>query len=137
MIPFDAPAFVPLKDQVITARVNKIYDGDTITVVLSPNKDDQYYKYQVRLIGIDTPEMKIAAQKEHAVAARNHLVTAITNGAELSNVECLVKLHCKGTDKYGRILAKVFKDDIDLCEMMINDGHANPYDGGTKMNFSG
>lgn len=134
MIPFDAPAFVPLKGRKITARVNKVYDGDTITVVLATA--EQHFKYRVRLVGIDTPELKIAEQKERGLAARAHLLEAITGGRDLEESECLVDLECEGADKYGRILARVYKDGKDLSQMMLDDGFANPYDGGTKLEFS-
>jgi micrococcal nuclease len=35
-------------------------------------------------------------------------------------------------DKYFRIDATVFADSVDISELMISNGHAVQYDGGTK-----
>ena len=35
-----------------------VYDGDSITVVFMPKGLDTYYKYTIRLTGIDTPEIR-------------------------------------------------------------------------------
>ena len=36
----------------------KVYDGYTITVVFQPFPDTPFYKYNIRLNGIDTPELR-------------------------------------------------------------------------------
>ena len=35
-------------------------------------------------------------------------------------------------DKYGRPLAIIYKDNININEMLVKDGYAKEYDGGTK-----
>ncbi len=35
-------------------------------------------------------------------------------------------------DKYGRPLARIYYENKDINELMIEKGHAKPYDGGTK-----
>lgn len=135
MIPVDVPNFVPFTGQKVTGRVAKIYDGDTVTVVLP--MADSYYKFRVRIDGIDTPEMKVLEQKESAIKARNYLAMLITGHEtpDLTEYEYLIDLECRGTDKYGRLLAKALVSGVDLGQKMIDAGHANPYDGGTKLSF--
>ena len=36
----------------------KVYDGDTITVAFIPKGLKDFYKYTIRLNGIDSPEIK-------------------------------------------------------------------------------
>lgn len=45
-----------LNNMIFDAKVIKVYDGDTITVVF--NYNNKYYKWNCRLNGIDTPEIK-------------------------------------------------------------------------------
>ena len=35
-------------------------------------------------------------------------------------------------DKYGRILVKVYKNNVDINQWMIDQGHGYPYYGGKK-----
>lgn len=43
-----------------------------------------------------------------------------------------IKLKNIGRDKYFRILAEVWADDVSLSKAMLDAGLAKPYDGGTK-----
>lgn len=108
-------------------KVCKVYDGDTITIVSKlPYDGSPFYKFSVRLNGIDTPEIKgkTAAEKELAKKARDAL-SGLINGKviELKNV-------C--TEKYGRLLADVYIDDIHVNQWMVDQKYAVRYDGGTK-----
>ena len=70
----DAKPFVP---QITEGRVVKVYDGDTITIVAKlPYKDSEYYRFSVRLLGIDTAEMK-GPKKDRATKARDALSARI------------------------------------------------------------
>jgi endonuclease YncB( thermonuclease family) len=37
-----------------------------------------------------------------------------------------------GIDKYGRVLANVYSEQINLSQWMLDNGHAVQYNGGTK-----
>lgn len=103
-------------------RVVDIYDGDTFTVIIEFQK--KYIKYPVRLYGIDTCEMKSKDKdsKELAYKARELLYNLITDD-KLDDYKCkrtdirqklndkiyLVRLDIIGLEKYGRLLAKVYK----------------------------
>jgi len=116
----------PYVPPVKRGRVIKVYDGDTITIATRLPYDQTVYRFSVRLLGIDCAEIKgkTAAEKECAVRARNALITKILGKTVvLKNVKL---------EKYGRILADVYVDDIHINAWMLEEGLAVPYDGGTK-----
>jgi endonuclease YncB( thermonuclease family) len=109
-------------------RVIKVYDGDTITIASKlPFNDSPLYRLSVRLNGIDTPEIKGKNDDEKTAAknARDALTALILNKyVTLKNIQ---------SEKYGRILAEVYIDDLCLNEWMIKERYALKYDGGTKV----
>lgn len=109
-------------------RVIKVYDGDTITIASKlPFNDSPLYRLSVRLNGIDTPEIKGKNDDEKTAAknARDALTTLILNKyVTLKNIQ---------SEKYGRILAEVYIDELCLNEWMIKERYALKYDGGTKV----
>lgn len=111
-------------------RVIKVYDGDTITIASKlPYDNSPLYRLSVRLNGIDTPEMKGKdvgeEEKEVAKKAQEFVSNLILNKyVRLENVK---------SEKYGRILADVFINDIHLNELLLRERYAVKYDGGTKI----
>lgn len=109
-------------------RVIKVYDGDTITIASKlPFYDSPLYRLSVRLNSIDTPEIKGKNEDEKKAAkiARDALSSLILNKyVTLKNIQ---------SEKYGRILADVYLDDLWLNEWMIKERYAVKYDGGTKL----
>ena len=108
-------------------RVVKTYDCDTITVVAPV--EDTLYRWSVRLDGIDAPEIrsKVPREAKCAKAGRHYLAQRILGET--------VKLEIKKSDKYGRLLCRVFYGGSDMSEEMIDNGYAQAYDGGKKSNF--
>jgi endonuclease YncB( thermonuclease family) len=108
-------------------KVIKVYDGDTITIAAKlPFEDAVIYRFSVRLNGIDTPEIKGKTddEKEAAKNVRNALTELILNkNITLKNVN---------NEKYGRILADVYLDDLHINEWLVKERFAVRYDGGTK-----
>jgi endonuclease YncB( thermonuclease family) len=108
-------------------KVIKVYDGDTITIAAKlPYKESPVYKFQVRLLGIDTPEIKGHCEKEKdlAVIARDALHDKIFGKiVELKNVS---------NEKYGRILADIYLDTLHINKWLLDAKYAVPYNGGTK-----
>lgn len=110
-------------------KVIKVYDADTITIASKlPYDESPLYRLSVRLNGIDTPEIKGKGisdeEKESAKSARDFVHNLIFNKyVRLENIE---------SEKYGRILADVYIDDIHLNEVLIKERYAVKYDGGTK-----
>jgi endonuclease YncB( thermonuclease family) len=120
-------AFVP---PITCGKVIKVYDGDTITVASKlPHMDEPIYRFSVRLAGIDTPEIKgkTIHEKELAVAARDALNNLIFGK--------IVYFKNVSTEKYGRILADVYFENIHINSWMLEQNYAVPYFGGTKKNF--
>jgi endonuclease YncB( thermonuclease family) len=109
-------------------RVIKVYDGDTITIASKlPFNESPLYRLSVRFNGIDTPEIKGKSEDEKKAAkvAKEALLDLILNKyVTLKNIK---------SEKYGRILADVYLDDLWLNEWMIKECYAVKYDGGTKI----
>ena len=118
---------VPFVVPVSGGEVIKVYDGDTITIAAQmPFKGSPLYRLPVRLIGIDTPEIKGKSEDEISVAkeARDALSALILHkNIVLKNV---------ATEKYGRILADVYLDELHINKWLIEQRFAVKYDGGTK-----
>jgi micrococcal nuclease len=118
-------AFVP---PITSGKVIKVYDGDTITIAAKlPHDSSPVYRFPVRLLGIDTPEIKgaNAHEKELAKKARDALSSRILGK--------IVYLEDISTEKYGRLLATVFYENTNMNNWMLDQKHAVPYDGGTKL----
>ena len=108
-------------------QVIKVYDGDSITIAAYlPMYNSPLFRFSVRLNGIDTAEIKGKTEEEITAAkeARDALSKLILHKEIiLKNV---------ATEKYGRILADVYLDDLCINEWLINERYAVKYDGGTK-----
>lgn len=116
--------FVP---KIKECKVIKVYDGDTITVAAFLKGDPECYKFQVRLNGIDSPEMRglNENEKKHAIVSRDALSGEI--------LDQIVTLDVKGNEKYGRVLADVIHNGTNMNDWMIQKGYAVKYDGGKKV----
>ena len=103
------------------------YDGDTITVNIPNVHPLLGNEISVRLLSVDTAEIRTDddCEKEMALAAKLFVENEIMNAKKihLYNVE---------RDKYFRIGAVVIVDGYDLSEKLIDSGLAYYYDGGTK-----
>ena len=118
---------VPFVPPVTYGKVIKVYDGDTITIATKlPYPQSPVYRIAVRLNGIDTPEIKGQTQKEKDLA--KHIRDTLQ--AKLMNK--VVQLKNTSSEKYGRLLADVYLDDVCINDWMIEQGFAVKYSGGTK-----
>jgi len=123
--------FFTLKGYQTIAKVVKVYDGDTMTVVFFFEGKPQ--KFRVRLLKIDTAEIKSSNPNEckWAYKAKNRLIELIDDD--------LVYLVCGKWDKYGRLLVDVYKDSdcfITFNDLLIEENLAYEYLGKTKQTFS-
>ena len=118
---------VPFVFPIAGGTVIDVYDGDTITIASKmPYDESPLYRFHVRLNGIDSAEIKTknATEKEAAKMAKNALQAIILQkSVVLKNVK---------NEKYGRILADVYLDDLHLNQWMVDNRYAVPYDGKTK-----
>jgi endonuclease YncB( thermonuclease family) len=108
---------------IVHAKCVDVYDGDTCQCIFFLHGEPT--RFSIRILGIDTPELRTGMHKEEAKEARDVLRTLI-----LDNI---VKLHCHKWDKYGRLLADIETiDGVNVSAYMIQQGHAVAYDGGKK-----
>jgi micrococcal nuclease len=116
-----------LENYETTAKCVNVYDGDTVKLVFP--YQGQIYRWNCRLDGIDTPEMrtKIKKEKDLAIKGRDYLRGLILNK--------LVQVKCGEFDKYGRTLVRITYNGIDVNTSLVTNGYANLYDGGTKKIF--
>lgn len=109
-------------------QVVRNYDADTITVNI-PGVHSLFGKnVGVRILGIDTPEIKGANECESASAKEAKEVVALV----LKRAK-RVDLKKIGRDKYFRILAEVWVDESEsIADVLISKGLAYQYFGETK-----
>ena len=110
-------------------KVTRVVDGDTIDVDLDLGFDI-IYKCRVRLYGIDTPESRTRDKDEkvRGKLAAKFLQDAISNG---KNVILQTQLKdSKG--KFGRVLASVVVDEININQQMVINHLAVRYEGQSK-----
>lgn len=118
---------IPFVPPLTEGIVVKVYDGDTITIASKmPWKDSPYYRFSVRINGIDCPEIRTQNENEKKCAfiARDLLQTKLMNN--------IVTLKNVSLEKYGRILADVFIGEEDISNMLLNENLAVVYHGGKK-----
>ena len=116
-------------------KINRVVDGDTIDVTIDLGFD-LYKKERVRVAGVDTPEKRTRDKEEKVLGIdatnwlKERLEAAIKGDDELTIRTELVG----GVGKYGRLLGWLYIGDAEtsLNELMISEGYAWSYDGGTK-----
>ena len=100
-----APSAV--QNNVLVGRVVGVTDGDTVTVL-----DAQKKQHRIRLVGIDAPESKQAFGQKS-----KDLLAQWVYGQE-------VRIEHTKTDRYKRILGKVWIEDRDINLAMVESGMA-------------
>ena len=102
-----------------------------IDVTLDLGFDVLLHNQRVRLAGIDTPESrtKNLEEKKMGLAAKARLKEILA--------EHKFKIQSLGKGKYGRILGIPHTEDgQNICQMLIDEGHAKEYDGGKKTSWT-
>jgi micrococcal nuclease len=110
-------------------QVLKVVDGDTIDADIDLGFDISLTK-RIRLAGVDTPESRTTDAKEKVLGLEvKEWLKKNLDGKK----NILIKTELPdSTEKYGRILGRLFVDDVCLNDRMISEGYAWEYDGGTK-----
>ena len=104
-IPFSAYGSLP------TTIIQSCYDGDTCTTT-----DGE----KIRLACIDTPELK--GKKADPIAAkeaRDFLNNLVSNNK--------VSIRRITTDRYGRTVAELFKNNVNLQDLIVRKGYGKIY----------
>lgn len=123
------PAIECLAAAETLAQVKKVIDGDTLKVELAGRKEN------LRLIGIDAPEIEIndkalrdskrsgqdlATINALGRKAKDHLLQLVSPGSKIR-----IELDVENRDRYGRLLAYVYTDSgIFINQRMLADGYA-------------
>ena len=133
-------SFLGLSDYV---DVISVLDGDTVAVAIpismqfGSNKSEKcgIYRFNIRLYGIDTCEIKSKDPEQAALAqkAKARLIELISN--------CNNKIFVKFLkhDKYGRILGELYPSSqvisggsFSFNQILLSEGLAKSYFGGSK-----
>jgi micrococcal nuclease len=119
--------------------VLKVVDGDTIDAAIDLGFDISLTK-RIRLAGVDTPESRTtdANEKKLGLEVKEWLKKKLEGQTDV-----IVKTELPdSTEKYGRILGHLFIGDVEVSavnkkksvnQMMIDEGFAWTYSGGTKV----
>lgn len=91
-------------------KINSIHDGDTINVINENGK-----KVKIRFYGIDAPEIK----QDYGKKSRDCLVDLLKD----KNISYAIE----DKDKYGRIVATIYADNININYEMVKKGCAWSY----------
>jgi len=116
--------FLPLKEG-SRAIVVKVYDGDTITLAFFHHGEPA--RISCRINGIDTPELRRSSDYEKALA---YEAKDLLSNALLGKIVTIIN---PGKEKYGRVLADVYLDNLHLNQWLLDERYAVKYDGGTKI----
>jgi micrococcal nuclease len=108
------------------ATVIRVIDGDSVWLEVDVGFH-MTYKYNFRLGGINTPELRSSdpEEKARAYAAKARLEELLPVGQQ-------VKIKTAKPGKYGRWIADVFlnfdePDGVFINQTLLAEGHAVPY----------
>ena len=99
--------------------IKSIYDGDTITIKCLSDFRCKNNTLKVRVMGVDTPEIKGKCRNEILLArkAKQFTVAFVRTPGEIK----LSYDDYKKYDRYGRLLAYISVDGIDLSKSLIEN----------------
>ena len=111
-----------LKGKTFKCKIVKCYDGDTVHAVFK--FDDKFQRFRIRLLGIDSAEIrtKDKTQKELAIKAKNRITELILNK--------IVYVECDKFDSFGRVLGviRINKNDSkSINDIMLEEGYCDVY----------
>lgn len=97
-----------------------VYDGDSVTLDISLGLGVYMHNQKVRLLGIDTPELR-GEERPLGLQARDRLRELILDKW------LLVETVFDRTGKYGRLLGVLYKDGVDINKLLLDEGYASKY----------
>ena len=115
-------------------KILRVVDGDTVDVDIDLGFGVWMHKERVRMMGIDTPESRTrdTVEKAFGLASKNRLKELLPIGS----IQVLkTEIDKSGEDKkgkFGRILGDFLIDDKRATDILIEEGHAVAYFGGSK-----
>lgn len=122
-------------DYIYQGEIARWVDGDTVDVDLYIFLDFGFHWYEtkqtkqrVRLYGINTPEKGHENYKEATAFMEEHAPV----GMEVMVQTYKMPTGYASEEKYGRYLADIFVQDVNLNKTILASGLAVAYFGGTK-----
>jgi len=108
----------------------KVYDGDTITIatLMKGDSPQKIYRFSVRLFGIDAPEIKGQNNTEKMLARKTRDALSAKILGKIIRLQCM-----NVAEKWGRVLAKVYLNEEDICQWLLDNRLAVSYEGKTKI----
>ena len=109
--------YMTLENNEYTAKIVYIYDGDTMHVVFK--EFGQYFRWNCRISGVDTPELRTKNEKEKVLGYK------VRDVLREKFMDKIVKIKCGEFDKYGRLLIDVYvpeeiKNPDQETQMLMN-----------------
>ncbi len=110
----------------LTAFVSRVIDGDTVEATVDCLFDIRIDQ-TLRLFGIDTLELtsKVPEERANAKLAKIRLIGLVEG-------KVIKIISYKEKEKYGRYLAELIVDGVNVNELLVKEGLAKSYFGGTK-----
>ena len=102
------------------ARCVSVYDGDSITLDIDLGFNHWMLNQKIRLLGIDTPEIRGPERPEGLVSAER--LRGLIEGKDV-----LVVSHRDRTGKYGRGLATIYLGNTNINQLLLEEGWAKIY----------
>lgn len=101
----------------VRVQVQRVVSGQTIKVILA-EKDNAIAT--VRLIGINAPDLN---QKPWGEAAKKELEKLLNYNSQEQKSLILLESDLESPDRFGRILAHVWHNDILVSEKLVEEGY--------------
>ena len=129
-----------MEKYVYKAKLERVVDGDNVDALIDLGFDT-WVKKRIRYMGVDAWESRTRnlAEKEKGLAAKARNKELIEKVSARPGY-FLLKSH--GLGKYGRVVGEIFiqdedKNDINVNQLLIIEGHAYVYEGGKKRVYKG
>ena len=129
-----------MEKYIYKAKLERVVDGDTVDALIDLGFDT-WVKKRIRYMGVDAWESRTRnlEEKEKGLAAKARNKELIEKVSARPGY-FLLKSH--GVGKYGRVLGEIFiqdedKNEINVNQLLIIEGHAYVYEGGKKRVYKG
>lgn len=124
---------VPFQNEFKNARIDEIYDGDTVKIIILFG--DVPVRFSLRILGIDTPEIKqgegrLPEERLAAIKVRDYMRSLFPTN--------IAKICIRDWDKYGgRVLGDLYlQSGESVSDILIHGGWARPYHGEKKKGWT-
>ena len=129
-----------MEKYIYRAKLDRVVDGDTVDALIDVGFNI-WFKKRIRFKGLDTWESRTRnlEEKKKGLAAKARNKELIE---EVSARPGYFLLKSHGVGKYGRVLGEIFiqdedKNEINVNQLLIIEGHAYVYEGGKKRVYKG